>query len=1001
MPPAAYRRGMRIAVLGPLEVRTDDGAPVAVPGAKERLLLAVLAAGRRASSAPTASSRTLWNGDRPATARKSLQVHLVHLRSALEPDRPRGSTGRYVVRRGTGYALAATERRRRPADRRPRRARPRPAGRRGSRGGRAAAVRRPRPLARRALRRLAGRLVRRRRAAAAGRGPDRRRDRAARGPARPGRARRRGRGGRAAAGRGPAAGGVVAAARAGAVPRRPAGRRARGGRRGPAPVLVEELGAEPGPRLRAVEAAVLAQDPALDLPASPSPVSRPSSGRRGLPVQGAGHLPGGRRRAVPRPEPGGHPAGGAGWSTRRCSWCPGRAAPASPPLVRAGLVPALAGGALPGSAAWQAVVVTPGPRPVDALAALTGDRPARRAGPAGLRPVRGALGARGGPGRSGPPSSTPSSACSTTAIVVRCVAVVRGDHVGRLAEHAAFTERLGAALVLVPAADRGRAARGRPRAGGRGRPDRGRPSSSTPSWPTSAGRPACPAAAVDGAGRHVGAPPRRPAHPGRLPRGRRRRRRADPVRRGRLRGSRRARAESSPAACSCGWPTPTTAGRSSGVPLPLAELDLDGDGGAVRRAVVDAFVDRRLLVVDGDRLDVAHEALLTAWPRLARWLEDDAAGRAVRRHLDPGRAGVAAPGRAGRRAVPRRPPRRRPGLGRRRADDELDRRGAAVPRRLEGAGRRRADRGARAGPTARPAARRRTRRLAVGLAAVLVVALVAAGLAVRASGRPSRPRRGRADVAGRRREPAGRPVDDGRLAGPVVPAGRPGIPARRHPGDAGRAARRARRAPARGPRGALPRGAAWAPTSATADGPSSSPGVRGTPRLGRRLGRAAPRPGSVGRRLVEGGRPPPPRPPTRWRPGGFDVVGVDERPWVRDGRRGRARPARAERRALGGEPLDVSFTADGRLVDVLVAAPSDADGGRPGAWSRSTPPTAPRTRGRRVAERLPTGDLEADISDGPVDGRGLVSGRQFRGPSLDLAPERQARPYRTGTASCR
>ena len=44
---------------------------------------------------------------------------------------------------------------------------------------------------------------------------------------------------------------------------------------------------------------------------------------------------------------------------------------------------------------------------------------------------------------------------------------------------------------------------------------------------------------------------------------------------------------------------------------------------------------RRLLSVDGDRLEVAHEALLTAWPRLTRWLEDDAAGRAVRRHLAP------------------------------------------------------------------------------------------------------------------------------------------------------------------------------------------------------------------------------------------------------------------------------------------------------------------------------------------------------------------------------
>jgi hypothetical protein len=36
-------------------------------------------------------------------------------------------------------------------------------------------------------------------------------------------------------------------------------------------------------------------------------------------------------------------------------------------------------------------------------------------------------------------------------IVVRCVVIVRGDHVGRLAEHAAFTERVGDAVTLVPA----------------------------------------------------------------------------------------------------------------------------------------------------------------------------------------------------------------------------------------------------------------------------------------------------------------------------------------------------------------------------------------------------------------------------------------------------------------------------------------------------------------------------------------------------------------------
>src|SRR5688500_13368283 len=96
---------MRIAVLGPLEVSTDDGRPVTVPGAKERLLLAVLAAGSPDVVSTDRIVETLWNGDRPASARKSLQVHLVHLRTALEPDRSPGAPDRYVVRRGNGYAL--------------------------------------------------------------------------------------------------------------------------------------------------------------------------------------------------------------------------------------------------------------------------------------------------------------------------------------------------------------------------------------------------------------------------------------------------------------------------------------------------------------------------------------------------------------------------------------------------------------------------------------------------------------------------------------------------------------------------------------------------------------------------------------------------------------------------------------------------------------------------------------------------------------------------------
>jgi DNA-binding SARP family transcriptional activator len=97
---------MQLAVLGPLEVRGDDDKVVAVPGAKERRLLAVLAAASPASVSADRLLEALWDGAPPRTGRKSLQAHVVRLRTALEPDRPTGSPGRHVVRRHDGYALA-------------------------------------------------------------------------------------------------------------------------------------------------------------------------------------------------------------------------------------------------------------------------------------------------------------------------------------------------------------------------------------------------------------------------------------------------------------------------------------------------------------------------------------------------------------------------------------------------------------------------------------------------------------------------------------------------------------------------------------------------------------------------------------------------------------------------------------------------------------------------------------------------------------------------------
>ncbi|MEV4897240.1 BTAD domain-containing putative transcriptional regulator, partial [Nonomuraea sp. NPDC055795] len=51
--------------------------------------------------------------------------------------------------------------------------------------------------------------------------------------------------------------------------------------------------------------------------------------------------------------------------------------------------------------------------------------------------------------------------------------------------------------------------------------------------------------------------------------------------------------------------------------------------------VAAKMLERRLLIADHDTVEVAHEALLQEWPRLRGWLESDASGRVLRGHLTP------------------------------------------------------------------------------------------------------------------------------------------------------------------------------------------------------------------------------------------------------------------------------------------------------------------------------------------------------------------------------
>ena len=61
-----------------------------------------------------------------------------------------------------------------------------------------------------------------------------------------------------------------------------------------------------------------------------------------------------------------------------------------------------------------------------------------------------------------------------------------------------------------------------------------------------------------------------------------------------------------------------------------AELEVDDERVA---RVLAALVERRLVVADDGTVELVHDALLKQWPRLLDWLEEDAQGRRLHRHL--------------------------------------------------------------------------------------------------------------------------------------------------------------------------------------------------------------------------------------------------------------------------------------------------------------------------------------------------------------------------------
>ena len=962
-----YRRRMRIAVLGPLEVRPTTARPWPCRARRNACCWPCWPPAHRTWSAPTASSRRCGTATARSPPASRCRCTWCGCAPRSSPTGRTGSTGRYVVRRGTGYALALDRADVDALRSRDLAARGRAllAAGRPRRGGPAAA---PPPLG----------LWRGEPYADWPDAPfaeaERRRLAEVRGGRRHRRCWRRGSRSASTPRCCPELERLVAEdplqeewwrllvlalyRAAGRATPWPPRRRARR-------VLAEELGADPGPRLRAVEAAVLAQDPrARPARAAPPP---PPAGRRtvaGLPVQGAGRLPGGRRRAVPRPRPAGQPPGrpaGRRAAARRLRAQRRREVLASSGPGSSRRSPA---GALPGSDGVAAVVVTPGRRPVDALAELTGETPPERAGPAGLRPVRGAVGARRRPRRADRLPRHRAGAArrrrSSPAASPWCAATTSAGWPST----PAFTERLGAALVLVPPLtdDELREVVREP-AAAVGLDVGARPARRRGGRRAGPGRRA--AAALHRAGRHLGTAPRRPADPRRLPRGRRRRGRADPVGRGRVRRPGR---------------------RGPGVGAPAA-----GAAGRHRR--------RR-----GAGPPAAARSPSWIWtatgPRGGRWSRSSSAGGCSRstasastsrtRRCSPRGRGWPAGSRTTPPAGPCAgtwPPRPGSGSAAAEPDDELyrgarlaaaldwaadadggrDARGAAVPRRLAGARRRRADRGARPGrprggrrggpgawppgwprssswPSSRPAWR--CARAAVGRAP-----------------RPPRSSARSPTPTGWRRcsTTAGSPR-------PVL-CSRPRAAAWPTPRDPGRAARRPGRAPARGARrpftgdllgGRRSRTTAADPvhrggtadpvggTSASGSSPARlvGPGAR-TRGTGWRSASASPTDG----RTVHAGR-------RRTAP-----VGPA-------GRRGRRAIRFRAARSSAGRRSAAASRRTAELLDVLVAARRATwqAARRPGGWSQSTRPTGSRVTPGSPA-RCRRRDDEAGGRTSRTDGR--------------------------------
>jgi DNA-binding SARP family transcriptional activator/WD40 repeat protein len=390
-------------------------------------------------------------------------------------------------------------------------------------------------------------------------------------------------------------------------------------------VLAGELGIEPGPELQRLQAAILAQDPGLERgwrahaePGRPTDVCPYKGlarfetadaefffGREQVVAEAVGHLVGRRFLALVGPS-------GSGKSS----------------LLRAGLLHALGSGALPGSDRWPCSVIRPGNRPLDAMAHAMGEQRKVDRRVLAVDQFEEIFTACSDDAERAAFLDAITEAVSVSDGATTIVIAMRADFYGRCAEYRALASLLASDQILVGPMDEEELRRAielpADRAG------------------LTVEEELADSLVSDTAGQPGGLPLLSTALLGLWTRRRDRTLHLDDYLRaggvqgavarlaeeafGRLDGDGQAAAKRILLRLAApGEGLEVVRRRAS-----LSEFDLDRDDASRAMAVL---TDARLVTVAEGTAEVAHEALLHEWPRLRAWLEDDAAGRKLHRHV--------------------------------------------------------------------------------------------------------------------------------------------------------------------------------------------------------------------------------------------------------------------------------------------------------------------------------------------------------------------------------